>query len=53
VYVVSVPASHGQWELGRREVDAVVRASVHVYNDERDFAALTGALEKLPVRAQA
>lgn len=53
VYVVSVPASHGQWELGRREVDAVVRASVHVYNDERDFAALTGALEKLPVRARA
>jgi selenocysteine lyase/cysteine desulfurase len=53
VRVVSVPASHGQWELGRREVDAVVRASVHVYNDERDFAALTGALEKLPVRAQA
>jgi selenocysteine lyase/cysteine desulfurase len=53
VYVVSVPASHGQWELGRREIDAVVRASVHVYNDERDFAALTGALEKLPVRAQA
>jgi selenocysteine lyase/cysteine desulfurase len=53
VYVVSVPASHGQWELGRREVDAVVRASVHVYNDERDFATLTGALEKLPVRAQA
>ena len=53
VYVVSVPASHGQWELGRRDVDAVVRASVHIYNDERDFAALTGALEKLPVRAQA
>ena len=53
VYVVAVPASHGQWELGRRDVDAVVRASVHVYNDERDFAALTGALEKLPVRAQA
>jgi selenocysteine lyase/cysteine desulfurase len=53
VYVVSVPASHGQWALGRREIDAVVRASVHVYNDERDFAALTGALEKLPVRAQA
>ena len=53
VYVVSVPASHGQWELGRREIDAVVRASVHVYNDERDFATLTAALEKLPVRAQA
>jgi cysteine desulfurase/selenocysteine lyase len=53
VRVVSVPASHGQWELGRRELDAVVRASVHVYNDERDFEALTGALETLPARATA
>ena len=53
VRVVSVPASHGQWELGRRDVDAVVRASVHVYNDERDFEALTGALETLPARAAA
>jgi cysteine desulfurase/selenocysteine lyase len=56
VYVVSVPASHGQWELGRREQTAVLRASVHVYNDTTDFEALTGALESLepvPVRMQA
>lgn len=53
VYVVSVPASHAQWELGRRGDEAVVRASVHIYNDERDFAALTSALQTLPVGVQA
>jgi len=53
VYLVSVPASHGQWEFGRRDHEAVVRASVHVYNDGRDFAALTEALEKLPVDMRA
>jgi selenocysteine lyase/cysteine desulfurase len=53
VQVVSVPASHGQWELGRRDYDAVVRASVHVYNDEGDLEALTGALEMQPVRTSA
>lgn len=53
VQVVAVPASHGQWELGRRNQPAVVRASVHVYNDERDFDALTDALEALPVRVRA
>lgn len=44
VHVTSVPASHGQWDLGRRGIDAVVRASVHVYNDESDLAALGEAL---------
>jgi selenocysteine lyase/cysteine desulfurase/glycine/D-amino acid oxidase-like deaminating enzyme len=44
VHVTSVPASHGQWDLGRRGIDAVVRASVHVYNDESDLAALAEAL---------
>ncbi|GAA1607687.1 aminotransferase class V-fold PLP-dependent enzyme [Actinoplanes couchii] len=44
VHLVSVPASHGRWDLGRRGLDAVVRASVHVYNDDSDVDALTGAL---------
>jgi cysteine desulfurase/selenocysteine lyase len=44
VHVVSVPASHGRWDLERRGLDAVVRASVHVYNDESDVDALTEAL---------
>ncbi|GAA4725238.1 FAD-dependent oxidoreductase [Phytohabitans rumicis] len=44
VHLVSVPASHGQWDLGRRGLPAVVRASVHVYNDDGDVEALTNAL---------
>lgn len=40
VRVVSVPATHGQWDLGDRGVPAVVRASAHVYNDDSDIAAL-------------
>ncbi|CAH0234916.1 aminotransferase class V-fold PLP-dependent enzyme [Microbacterium sp. Bi128] len=40
VRVVSVPATHGQWDLGDRGVPSVVRASPHVYNDETDLAAL-------------
>ncbi|MGP6170065.1 aminotransferase class V-fold PLP-dependent enzyme [Microbacterium sp. A204] len=40
VRVVSVPASHGQWDLGDRAIESVVRASPHVYNDEQDIAAL-------------
>jgi selenocysteine lyase/cysteine desulfurase/glycine/D-amino acid oxidase-like deaminating enzyme len=39
-HLVSVPASHGQWDLGRRGLPAVVRASVHVYNDTEDVDAL-------------
>ncbi|SDT32874.1 aminotransferase class V-fold PLP-dependent enzyme [Actinoplanes derwentensis] len=45
VHVVSVPASHGRWDLERRGLDAVVRASVHVYNDDSDVDALTEALK--------
>jgi cysteine desulfurase / selenocysteine lyase len=44
VHVVAVPASHGQWDLGRRGLPAVVRASVHVYNNHDDIHALTAAL---------
>jgi selenocysteine lyase/cysteine desulfurase len=40
VRLVSVPATHGQWDLGDRGIPAVVRASIHVYNDENDVAAL-------------
>ena len=40
VRVVSVPATHGQWDLGDRGVPSVVRASPHVYNDDTDVAAL-------------
>jgi selenocysteine lyase/cysteine desulfurase len=40
VRVVSVPATHGQWDLGDRGVQSVVRASPHVYNDDADLAAL-------------
>jgi len=40
VRVVSVPATHGQWDLGARGITSVVRASPHVYNDEADLSAL-------------
>jgi selenocysteine lyase/cysteine desulfurase len=40
VRVVSVPATHGQWDLGARSLPSVVRASVHVYNDDDDLDAL-------------
>ncbi|MGX6449791.1 aminotransferase class V-fold PLP-dependent enzyme, partial [Patulibacter sp. S7RM1-6] len=45
VHVVVVPASHGQWDLGHRGLDAVVRASLHVYNGPDDVDALVEALE--------
>jgi selenocysteine lyase/cysteine desulfurase len=44
VRTVSVPSSHGQWDLGSRGVPAVVRASVHVYNDAGDAQALLDAV---------
>lgn len=47
VRTVSVPASHAQWDLGARGVDAVVRASLHVYNDESDTAALVEAVTEI------
>jgi len=39
-HLVAVPASHSQWDLGRRGLSAVVRASVHVYNDDEEVDAL-------------
>jgi selenocysteine lyase/cysteine desulfurase len=44
VRTVSVPSSHGQWDLGARGVPAVVRASVHVYNDAGDAQSLLDAV---------
>lgn len=47
VHLVSVPASHGQWDLGHRELPAVLRASVHIYNDDADIHALTEAVREV------
>jgi selenocysteine lyase/cysteine desulfurase len=44
VRVVSVPATHGQWDLGDRAIASVVRASPHVYNDDGDIAELVGGV---------
>jgi monomeric sarcosine oxidase len=44
IRVVAVPASHGQWDLGHRGLECVVRASVHVYNDVDDLDALEAAV---------
>ncbi|MFE1794775.1 FAD-dependent oxidoreductase [Streptomyces sp. NPDC059517] len=42
--LTTVPASHGQWDLGRRGLERVARASLHVYNSEDDVDALVAAL---------
>ncbi|MEV7425761.1 FAD-dependent oxidoreductase [Streptomyces sp. NPDC091212] len=42
--LTTVPASHGQWDLGRRGLARVARASLHVYNSEDDVDALIAAL---------
>ncbi|WP_326552258.1 FAD-dependent oxidoreductase [Micromonospora sp. NBC_01813] len=47
LHLVAVPASHGQWDLGRRGLPAVVRASVHVYNDDTEVDALLAQLARL------
>lgn len=47
VRVVSVPATHGQWDLGDRAITSVVRASPHVYNDEGDLDALIDGVAHL------
>jgi selenocysteine lyase/cysteine desulfurase len=45
VRLVAVPDTHGQWDLGARAIPSVVRASIHVYNDEADLDALLAAIE--------
>jgi selenocysteine lyase/cysteine desulfurase/glycine/D-amino acid oxidase-like deaminating enzyme len=42
--LTTVPASHGQWDLGRRGLERVARASLHVYNSEDDVDALIASL---------
>ncbi|MEU5289592.1 N-methyl-L-tryptophan oxidase [Streptomyces umbrinus] len=42
--LTTVPASHGQWDLGRRGLERVARASLHVYNSADDVDALVAAL---------
>ncbi|MFE2498970.1 N-methyl-L-tryptophan oxidase [Streptomyces scopuliridis] len=42
--LTTVPASHGQWDLGRRGLERVARASLHVYNSEDDVDGLVAAL---------
>jgi monomeric sarcosine oxidase len=46
LHLVAVPASHGQWDLGHRGLEAVVRASLHVYNGPDDVGALVEALRR-------
>jgi cysteine desulfurase / selenocysteine lyase len=46
VHVVAVPAAHGRWDLGRRGIDAVVRASMHIYNGGDDLDALVDAVTR-------
>lgn len=46
--VVVVPASHGYWDLRPRGLDAVVRASVHVYNGPDDVDSVIECLERNP-----
>jgi cysteine desulfurase/selenocysteine lyase len=43
-HAVVVPASHGRWDMAPRGLDAVVRASFHVYNDTDDVSAVIAAL---------
>ncbi len=47
IRLVSVPATHGQWDLGDRGIPAVVRASLHVYNDENDISALIDRITEI------
>jgi len=47
IWVTQVPAAHAQWDLGRRRLDAVVRASVHIYNTADDVEALGAGLAEI------
>jgi cysteine desulfurase/selenocysteine lyase len=50
VHALTVPASHGQWDLGERGLARVIRASVHVYNNDNDIDAVEDVLRQ-PLRA--
>jgi monomeric sarcosine oxidase len=47
VHVVSVPASHGRWDLDARGLNAVVRSSAHIYNNDADVHALGEAVREI------
>lgn len=47
VHLIAVPAGHGRWDMDHRGLTKVVRASVHVYNDEDDLDALVGAVREI------
>ena len=47
IHTICIPASHAQWDLGSRGLASVVRASVHVYNDNGDIDALVGAVAEI------
>ncbi|MFE2432611.1 N-methyl-L-tryptophan oxidase [Streptomyces sp. NPDC059373] len=47
VFLTTVPASHGRWDMDPRGFGGVVRASVHVYNDEADLDALVDGVREI------
>ncbi|MFI6335108.1 N-methyl-L-tryptophan oxidase [Streptomyces sp. NPDC050535] len=47
VHLIAVPASHGRWDMDPRGLAKVVRASVHVYNDNADVHALVEAVREI------
>lgn len=51
VHLIAVPAGHGRWDMDPRGLTKVVRASVHVYNDQSDLDALVEAVREI-VRGQ-
>jgi cysteine desulfurase/selenocysteine lyase len=47
VHLIAVPAGHGRWDMDHRGLTKVVRASVHIYNDEDDVDALVEAVREI------
>ncbi|MFG2375380.1 N-methyl-L-tryptophan oxidase [Streptomyces sp. NPDC048504] len=47
VHLIAVPAGHGRWDMDHRGLTKVIRASVHVYNDEDDLHALVEAVREI------
>jgi cysteine desulfurase / selenocysteine lyase len=50
VQVVAVPADHGRWDLGGRDLAGVVRAAPHVYTSDGDLEALVEGVAQLAPR---
>ncbi|WP_329549099.1 N-methyl-L-tryptophan oxidase [Streptomyces sp. NBC_01356] len=50
VHLIAVPAAHGRWDMDPRGLTKVVRASVHVYNDDADVDALVEAVNEIANR---